>query len=447
MIITKKALPRRTFLKGVGASLALPLLDGMVPALTAAQHTAAAPARRLGIVYVPNGVIMDRWTPAAAGADFEMTPILERLAPFRNQMLVLSGLNQNEARQLPGEAAGDHPRACAAFLTGVHCKETAGADATAGISFDQLAARELGKHTQLSSLELGIESSDVVGACIAAYSCAYSNTFSWSTPNTPLPMENQPRAVFERLFGDSDSTDSRERLARIRKNRSILDFVNAEVNRLFTGLGPNDRTKVNQYLDAIRDVERRIQMAEQQSSRQLPEVQRPGSIPDTFTDHIKLMFDLQVLAFQTDMTRVSSLMVGHEMSGQSYPEIGFADPYHAVTHHQGDPAAIEKCVRVNTFHIDMFAYLLEKMRATPDGSGSLLDHSILLYGSALSDGNLHLTKNLPVLVIGGGSGRLKGGRHLQFPADTPMNNLFLTLLDRLDIPAEHFGDSTGRLEL
>ena len=447
MIITKKAIPRRTFLRGIGATLALPLLDSMIPALTAAQNTPARAVSRLGIVYVPNGVIMDRWTPAAEGAKFETTRILEALAPYRDRMLVLSGLNQNEARQLPGEAAGDHPRACAAYLTGVHCKQTAGVDATAGVSFDQLAAKELGKQTQLASLELGIESAEVAGACIAAYSCAYSNTFSWSTPTTPLPMENQPRAVFERLFGDSDSTDSKDRLARIRKNRSILDFVTQEVDRLLTGLGASDRTKVNQYLDAIRDVERRIQMAEQQSSRELPKLQRPGGIPSTFTEHIKLMFDLQVLAYQTDLTRVSSFMVGHEMSSQSYPEIGFADPYHAVTHHQGDRAKIEKCVKVNTFHIEMFAYLMEKMKATPDGDGSLLDHSMILYGSPLSDGNLHLTKNLPVLVMGGGSGRLQSGRHLRYPADTPMNNLFLTLLDKLDVHADRLGDSSGRLEL
>jgi hypothetical protein len=227
----------------------------------------------------------------------------------------------------------------------------------------------------------------------------------------------------------------------------VLDFVNSEVRRLLTGLGPGDRTKVNQYLDAIRDVERRVQMAEQQSSRQLPKLQRPGGIPETFTDHIKLMFDLQVLAFQTDMTRVTSLMVGHEMSNQSYPEIGFADPYHAVTHHQGDPAKIEKCVKVNTFHIEMFAHFLEKLRSTPDGDGSLLDHSILVYGSPLSDGNLHLTKNLPVILMGGGTGRLKGGRHLRYAPDTPMNNMFLALLDKLDVPADRFGDSTGRLQL
>jgi len=446
MIITNKTIHRRAFLRGAGASLALPLLDSMIPALANAQNR-LKPVTRLGIVYVPNGVIMDRWTPKSEGSDFEITPILQGLSPYRNQMLILSGLNHNEARQLPGEAAGDHPRACAAYLTGVHCKQTSGADARAGLSFDQIAAKELGKQTELSSLELGIESAEVVGQCIAAYSCAYSNTFSWSAPSTPLPMENRPRAVFERLFGDSNSTDSAERLARVRKNRSILDFVNQEINRLLTGLGPADRTKVNQYLDAIRDVERRIQLAEQQSSKELPALERPGGIPPTFTEHVKLMFDLQTLAYQTDLTRVSTFMVGHEMSSQSYPEIGFADPYHAVTHHQGDPAKIEKCVKVNTFHIQMFAYLLEKMRSTPDGDGSLLDHSLMVYGSPLSDGNLHLTKNLPVLIMGGGSGQLKTGRHLRYPADTPMTNLFLTVLDKVGVSAEKIGDSTARLEL
>ncbi len=447
MIITKKAIPRRTFLRGAGVMLALPFLDAMVPALAGTEKTAHEIGTRLGIVYVPNGVIMDKWTPKSEGSNFELTPILEPLSAFRDQLVVLTGFTHKEARQLPGEAAGDHPRACATYLTGVHPKATAGVDIRAGVSMDQLAAKELGKKTQLASLELGIESAEVLGGCIGGYSCAYSNTFSWRNATTPLPMENQPRRVFERLFGDSDSTDPTEQRRSMQENQSILDFVMGETSRLFTKLGPGDRTKVNQYIEAIRDVERRIQLAEQEAATPLPKFERPNSIPGTFTDHISLMFDLQVLAFQADLTRVSSFMVGHEMSSESYPEIGFADPYHAVTHHQGDVAKIAKCTQINTFHIQRFAYLLDRLRSTPDGDGSLLDHSIILYGSPLSDGNMHLTNNLPVLIAGEASGQIKGGRHIRYSADTPMTNLFLTMLDKLEVRVDSIGDSTGRAEL
>jgi len=447
MIITKKAIPRRTFLRGAGVMLALPFLDSMVPAIASTQSTAGKLGTRLGIVYVPNGVIMDKWTPKSEGANFELTPILEPLSAFRDQLVVLTGFTHKEARQLPGEAAGDHPRACATYLTGVHPKATAGVDIRAGVSMDQLTAKELGKKTQLASLELGIESAEVLGGCIGGYSCAYSNTFSWRNATTPLPMENQPRRVFERLFGDSESTDSAEQRRSIEDNHSILDFMIGETSRLLSRLGPSDRTKVNQYLEAIRDVERRIQLTEQQSAAPLPKVERPNSIPATFTEHINLMFDLQVLAFQADLTRVSSFMVGHEMSSESYPEIGFADPYHAVTHHQGDFGKIAKCTQINTFHIQRFAHLLERLKSTPDGDGSLLDHSMILYGSPLSDGNMHLTNNLPVLIAGGASGQIKGGRHIRYTTDTPMTNLFLTMLDKLDVHVDSIGDSTARVEL
>jgi len=446
MMIFKKAIPRRTFLRGVGATLALPLLDGMVPALAAPQNEAAKPARRLGIVYVPNGIIMDKWTPTSEGAEFELTPILEPLRPFRNQLRVLSGLNSNEARQLPGEIGGDHPRACTTFLTGAHPKMTSGADLHAGTSVDQVAARQLGKHTQLSSLELGIEPPGT-GACESAYSCAYYNTISWSSPTTPLPMENNPRAVFERLFGDSETTDPAARLARLRDRRSVLDFVSQDVGRLMKDLVPSDRAKINQYFEAIRDVERRIQVAEEQGSRELPALERPAGIPATFTDHIKLMFDLQVLAFQSDLTRVCTIMTGHEMGGQAFPEVGFGDQFHGLTHHQGDTAKIAKVLQINIFHVKLFAYFLEKLRSTADGNGSLLDHSMILYGSPLSDGNLHLAKNLPILVLGGGSGQIKGRYHFKYPKDTPITNLYLTLLDRLGVSVSTLGDSTGKLDL
>jgi hypothetical protein len=445
MMIFKKALPRRTFLRGMGATLALPLMDGMVPAL-AAQGTAKSPTR-LSFIYVPNGIIMEKWTPAAVGAAFEMTPILAPLAPFRDNVLVLSGLVANGARALAGEGAGEHARASATFLSGVHPKKTEGTDLRAGISVDQIVAKRLGSGTQLASLEVALDSTEVVGTCDTGYSCAYSNTLCWRSETTPIPMENQPRAVFERLFGDSESTDPAERLARIQRRRSILDSLVEDTARLSTGLGPSDRAKLNEYLDAVRDVERRIEVAEEQSSRELPTFERPAGIPARFTEHCKLMMDLQVLAYQTDLTRVITFMIGREQNTRVYDELGFADAFHPLSHHQNDRAKIAKVVQINALHTQMFAYFLEKMRSTPDGDGSLLDHSIIVYGSAISDGNLHLHDNLPILVAGGGSGQLRGGRHIRYPDETPTTNLYLTLLDKLGIPLEKFGDSTGKLEL
>jgi hypothetical protein len=445
MMVFKKALPRRTFLRGMSAALALPLMDGMVPAFARAQSVARG--TRLTFIYVPNGIIMERWTPAAAGAGFEMTEILSPLAPFRDNLLVLSGLVANGARALAGEGAGEHARASATFLSGVHPKKTEGSDLRAGITIDQLVAKEMGKHTQLASLEVAMDSTEVVGTCDTGYSCAYSNTLCWRSETTPIPMENQPRAVFERLFGDSDSTDPAERLARIQKRRSILDSLVEEAGRLAAGLGSSDRVKLNEYLDAVRDIERRIQTAEAQSARELPPFERPGSIPATFTEHCKLMMDLQVLAYQTDTTRVITFMIGREQNTRVYDELGFSDAFHPLSHHQNDPAKIAKCIQINMLHTRMLAYFLHKMRSTPDGDGSLLDHSIVVYGSAISDGNLHLHDNLPILVAGGGSGTLRGGRHIRYPNETPTTNLYLTLLDKLGMPLEKFGDSNGRLEL
>ncbi|MBI3894441.1 MAG: DUF1552 domain-containing protein [Acidobacteria bacterium] len=447
MMIFKKTLPRRTFLKGVGATLALPLLDGMIPAF-ASTPTGSKAATRLAFVYIPNGAIQDKWTPATVGAGFKMTPILEPLAAFQDQLLVLSGLSSVQAIGLAGESEGPHPRACVTYMTGVHAGtrniRTGEAQVSAGISVDQVAAKELGKYTELGSLEIGIESIGI-GACDG--SCAYTDTICWRDATTPLPMQNQPRAIFERLFGPSDSTDPVERLARVRKNRSILDFVSEEARRLMMGLGSGDRLKVNQYLESVRDAERRIQKAEEQSSRELPTVQRPAGIPDKFTEHIKLMFDLMTLAFQTDLTRISSLQIGHEMSNATYPEIGITDPHHPFTHHQGDPYKIDKAIQVNILHTTMFAYFLEKMRSTQDGDGTLLDHSLIVYGGGLGDGNLHIPKNLPILLVGGGSGQVKGGRHIQYSKDTPLANLQLALLHKVGVQADRFGDSTGDLEL
>ena len=444
MRVFRKAIPRRAFLRGTGATLALPFLDAMVPAFA----SEAARPIRLSFIEVPNGIMMDRWTPASEGTNFAMTPVLEPVAQFRDNMLVLSGLDQNQAEALPTDVGGDHPRACTAWLTGTHARMTSGADLRAGISVDQVAAREFGKYTQLASLEVGLESSEVVGACESAYSCAYYNTISWRNETTPLPMENRPRVIFERLFGDSGSADPKIRLARMQENRSILDAVLEDVARLRGKLPPTDRGKIDQYLEAVRDVERRIELAENQPQVELPRLTNPVGIPNLFSDYFKLMSDLQALSWQTDMTRVCTFQIGHEMSGRAYPEVGFGDAHHSVTHHQGDVEKIEKVVKINIFHAQMLAYYLEKMRSTPDGDGSLLDHAMILYGGALSDGNLHLYTDLPLLLVAGRATGIQGGHHIRYPSETPMTNLLLTMLDKAHVPhVESLGDSTGRLDL
>jgi hypothetical protein len=444
MFITRRSIPRRAFLRGAGAVLALPVLDAMTPALSAEL----ARPTRLSFIEVPNGIMMDKWTPATEGADFALTPILEPLADFRDRMLVLSGLDQRQAAALGAEIGGDHPRACTAWLTGAHAKMTSGADLRAGISVDQVAAREFGKYTQLASLEVGLDPPDIVGACESAYSCAYYNTISWRNDTTPLPMENRPRAIFERLFGDGGNTDAKARLAARQESRSILDAVGEDVKRLRGKLAGPDRGKIDQYLDAVRDVERRIQLAETQDNRELPKMTGPAGAPSTFSDFYKLMTDLMVLAWQTDMTRVCAFQIGHEMGGRAYPEVGFGDAHHSVTHHQGDADKIAKVIQINIFQAKLLAYYLDKLRSTPDGDGSLLDHAMILYGSAISDGNLHLYTELPTLLFAGGVSGIKGGRHVRYPRGTPMNNLFLTMLDKANVPdVEKLGDSTGRLDL
>jgi hypothetical protein len=439
VIVTRKAIARRTVLRGIGATLALPLLDSMVPAFAAA----AKPVTRLGVFYVPNGVLMESWTPAVEGATFEFTPILAPLASFREQLLVLSGFDSKVAWGLAGEGSGDHSRGCASFLTGVHIRKTDGRNLENGISLDQIAATELGRHTQLASLELALESNELVGACDVGYSCAYSNTISWRSATTPMPVENNPRAVFERLFGGTGSTERTARLARVRKDRSILDSVLEETADLRRGLGPGDQTKVAGYLEAIRDVERRIQKAEEQSDRELPVIVQPTGIPETFEEHIKLMFDLQVLAYQVDLTRVITFMTAREISNRSYPAIGVREAHHALSHHGGDPEKIAKKTKIDTYHVRMFADFLERLRSTPDGDGTLLDHSLIIYGSGLSNGNIHAHDDLPILVAGAGSGQIKGGRHIRNPRGTPLSNLHVTVLQKLGIPTERVGDSTG----
>ena len=442
--IFKIAVPRRTFLRGVGATLALPVLDAMTPAFAAPSTRPT----RMAFMQTPNGIfnLNGEWTPKTVGGNFELTRTLEPLAAFKDRMLLISGLDNQQAAGLTGEIGGDHPRACTAWLTGTHAKMTSGADLHAGISVDQIAAKEFGKSTQLASLEIGLEAPEIVGACESAYGCAYYDTISWANESTPLPMENRPRALFERLFGDA-GTDPKARLAVRQEDRSILDAIGVDVKRLRLKVGGQDRSKIDQYLDAIRDVERRMQLAEKQGHQEVT-IGTPTGAPEVFSDYFKLMADLMVLAWQTDMTRVITFQMGHEMSGRSYPELGFGDAHHPCTHHQGDKEKQEKTTKINILHTKMLAYYLGRLRDTADGDGSLLDHSMILYGAGLSDANLHLYTDLSLLLVAGGVGGIKGGQHVRYPTRTPMANLLLTMLDKADVPhVEKLGDSTGRLDL
>jgi len=441
MFIAKKAISRRTVLRGLGAAVALPLLDSMVPALSAMAQTAAKPINRFGLMYVPNGMIMKNYLPAAEGAGFEFTPTLGALAPFRDQLLVLSGLNSTPT---PGRPGGAHAKASTRFLTDVS-PPTSETWLDAGISMDQILAQEMGRQTQLASLELALESGEAAGACDTGFACAYTNTLSWKSANTPLPTQNDPRVIFERLFGDSTSTDPNVRLARMRQQRSVLDAVGHEITRLSGALPQSDRAKLTEYLDAIRDVERRIQIAESQRDQELPLVEHPAGIPAGWEDHLNLMFDLIVLAYQCDLTRVITFMTGREQSGMTYPQIGVPDAHHPISHHQQEPEKVAKVARINAYHVKMFSNLLGKMQATPDGDGTLLDHMTMMYGAGIADSNAHATSDIPVMLVGGGAGSLKGGRHIRFKG-VPLANLHLTLLDQLGVHWDRMGDSTGRID-
>jgi hypothetical protein len=445
MIVFKQAIPRRTVLRGFGATLALPFLDSMVPAFAAVRETALKPALRFGTIYSPTGMVMKAWTPATEGSSFELTRTLQPFAPFRDQLTVLGGLCNPIADPRPGEGTGDHSRAAAAFLTCSHAKKTDGADMELGISADQIVAKEFAKYTQLPSLELTLGSNVQVGGCDPGYACPYSRTIAWRSPTQPLQMETDPRVVFERLFGDVSSTDPAERLARMQKQRSILDSVVAEVARFGKGLGSGDRGKLNEYLESIRDIERRIQKAEEQNNRELPLVEEPtGGIPARYDDHARLLFDLQAVALRADLTRVFTFMLHHEGSDRPYPEIGIAEGHHPMTHNVIDPEIVEKVTKINIFMASLSAEFVAKLKATPDGDGSLLDHTILIYGSGLSNANVHSHESLPVALIGGGAGQLKGGQYLKYPS-LPLANLHVTLLDKLGLPVDHFADSTGNL--
>jgi uncharacterized protein DUF1552 len=444
MIITKRHLSRRTVLRGIGATIALPLLDSMVPALTALSKTAAAPVRRLGVFYVPNGMAMGYWFPKTEGLLQQVPPTLESLQSYKDQLLLLGGLGDQAANLVKN--GGDHARSAGTFLTCVPFKSTFGADVYAETTMDQVAAKELAKETQLASLELAIESTAILGACDGGASCAYTNTISWTTPTTPLPMENDPRAVFERLFGTSGSTDSAARLAGIQRDRSILDFVTKEVSRLNGRLGPRDRAKFTEYLESVRDIERRIQKAEEQNARELPVVDQPMGIPSDYAEHAKLMMDLLALAYQTDLTRISTFMLAKEVSGRAYPEIGVSDSHHPLSHHQDEAPKLERLHKINEYHFRQFAHFVDKLAKTPEGDGTMLDHSLFLYGTGISDSNTHFHDDLPIALIGGKATGIKGGRYLRYPQGTPLANLHLTILDKMGISIEKFGDSTGKLE-
>ncbi len=437
MMLRRLALSRRALLRGVGATLGLPLLDAMVPALSP-RATAATPVGRLGVVYVPNGVVMAEWTPAAEGAAFELTPSLRPLAPYRSALTVVTGLRNGP----PNYAV--HGAASTRFLTTEPPMASTGSIVEAGVSLDQVVARRVEKDTQLASLELSLDA-PFAGVCDIGSSCVYTDTISWRNQTTPLPMEHNPRAVFERLFGEADTTGREARMARIAARRSILDSVAASIADLSAGLGAGDRAKLSQYLDGVRDVERQIQKVEEQGAKELPPLDRPTGVPATYQAHARLMFDLQVLAFQSDLTRVITCMLGRELSGRSYPEVDVHDAHHPTSHHQGDPEKLRKLARINQHHVAQFAYFLSRLSAVPDGDGTLLDHCTLLYGGGMSDGNSHSPDNLPVLLAGGGAGQWKGGRHLRVPEGTLIGNLHATLLPRLGVPAEKFGNSTGVL--
>ena len=445
MIVTKKALPRRTVLRGLGAAVALPVLDAMVPALTARAAARVTAVPRLGFVYAPNGMFLPNFHPAGAGGkDYALTSILEPMRPHRAQMVVLSGLS-NSGVVSPKEGGGVHTRAHGGWLNGVLPKRTEGADLRAGKTVDQYAADVLGAETSLRSLELTTDSSFRVGSCENGYSCAYLNSTSWRTPTTPLPHERDPRVVFTRLFGDGGSTESR--LEQMRTDRSILDSVTASIGALRHRLGSADWAAVDDYLDAVRGVEQRIQRVERtQATQPLPDVERPTAVPESYEDHVTLLYDLLHLGYQADVTRVSVFQLAREVSGRTYPEVGVPEGHHSVSHHQLDPHNIGQYTKINTYHMSLFANFIEKLRATPDGDGTLLDHSIMLYGTGMGDGDHHTPYNLPVTLVGGGCGTLEGGRHLAYPLHTPFMNLGLSLLDKVGVNVRRIADSTGPLE-
>ena len=444
MIVTRKNLPRRTFLRGMGTALALPMLDSMIPAFATAAASKAP--TRLIITYAPVGSWPAYWNPTGEGRDYELSRILKPLEPFREDFSVIGGLDHHQAEAL-GDGAGDHARAGATYLTGVHCKKTGGTDIHCGISFDQIAAQKTGQETRFASLELGCDDTRTVGACDSGYSCAYQNTLSWRTPTSPLPPETNPRVVFERLFGTDDlNVPAEVRARRMAERKSILDLVGDDTRRLENNLGRADRHKIDEYLFAVRDLETRIEATEKEHREYAGMIDKPAGVPVLFSDYLALMFDLQILALQGDLTRVVSLMYGREASLRTYAEIGIPEPHHPLTHHQGNKEWIEKFTRINVYHTENYVTFLTKLKATQDGDGTLFDHAAMLYGSGLSEPNSHSKINLPTVVTGKANGRFKGGRRIVYPKGTPMANLFMNLLDFMDVHPESIGDSTGKLD-
>src|SRR5689334_7643024 len=442
--ITKKHLSRRTFIRGTGVAMALPFLESMVPAQTPLARTAANPQIRLGLCFIPHGGVLAQWTPAKEGA-LELSPILSPLEPYKNQVVVVSNLEHAQAGpQGPGDNGGDHTRCPAVFLNGVHPKRTDGADIRAGETIDQMAAKKIGQDTLLPSLELAIEDySGLVGSCDVGFSCTYMNTISWRTPTAPMPMEINPRVVFDRMFGDGATADERRR--RIDTQRSILDAVTDQVRRLQGGLGANDRNRVTDYLDSVREIERRIALSEKQASQSLDVPVSPRGIPDDFVEHTRLMFDLMTIAYQANITRITTFMMAREVSYRTFPMLGISEAFHPASHHQNNPERLAQLTRIQAFHVGLWSYWLEKLRSTPDGDGTLLDHSLLLYGGAMSNSNVHNHAPLPIVVAGGANGSMKGGRHLKYAESTPMANLLLTILEKAGIHQDSVGDSTGML--
>ncbi len=440
MIITRKSLPRRTFLRGVGASLALPLLDAMIPAATAATKTPAKPVKRLGFVFMPMGCDLTRWTPPGADGKLgALSPILSSLEPVKQHVTAITNLDLQNAYP------GTHATSNAAFLSAARAKITESSDYYLGTTVDQIAAQQLGKETQLPSLELAMDMMQTVGQCDNGYACVYQNNLSWASPTTPLPAEAHPRIVFEMLFGEGGS--AAERRANLRRRASLLDWVRDDIADLKRKLGPADQARVAQYLDTVREVERRIQKAEADTvGHPLPDLDRPRGVPAAYADHARLMFDLQVLAMQGDITRVSTFQLARETSNRTYPEIGVSDPHHPLSHHGNDPDKIARMAKINAFHVSLFAYFLERLKATPEGDGTLLDNSLLLYGSGMGNPNVHDHTNLPILVAGGAAGGMKGGRHLRYDQPVPLANLHLTLLDKVGVRLDRFADSSGKVD-
>ncbi len=439
MIIHKKALPRRTFLRGMGTTLALPLLDAMVPAMTALAATPAAPVRRLGFVYVPMGSIFAQWQPTQVGTMTELPPTLHSLTPYLDRLTVLSNIENRNAY-----SPGNHATANSGFLSAAKAKMTEGSDYVLGTTVDQIAAQQFGRESRLPSLELGMDLLTTVGNCDNGFACVYQNNLSWSSPTTPLPAEAHPRVVFERLFGDGGS--NADRMAELKRNASLLDWVSDDIARLQRKLGPGDRSKVSDYLDTVREVERRIQTAESQTAdSHLPDLERPIGVPASYAGHAKLMFDLQVLAMQADVTRVITFQLARETSTRTYPEIGISEGHHPLTHNSNDPVKMEMVAKINAYHVSLFGYYLDKLKNTPDGQGSLLDHSLILYGSGMGNPDIHDHINLPILVAGGAAGSVKGGRHIQYAEPTPLANVHLTLLNRAGVRLDSFADSNGKV--